>query len=103
MSAPDPFGSPGWDYQLRSPGPLLGPHAAAAAEMVRRQAADRRARQEAAIRAELTERVRAGIAAVLDGHPGVDKARRTDIYESAAEAAVNALEQFYNDGRKAMQ
>jgi hypothetical protein len=67
-----------------------------------RAAAAEQARVEAEIRAELTERVKRGIAAVLDGHPGVDKARREEIYGTAAEAAVGALAEFYAEGTAAI-
>ena len=89
----DPFGSPGWDS------------IAAMQEWTSRQAADRAAREEAAIRAALTERVKTALINTVDhgefgdasGHLGGDG------FDAMAAAAVDALEQFYNDGRKAMQ
>ena len=107
MTAPDPFGTPGWDELRRipHPGPLRGPDAAAVAEMVRRQPADRAAREEAAIRSALTERVKAALIQTVDdgefgdasGHLGGDG------FDALAAAAVGALEQFYRDGHEAMR
>lgn len=112
MSAPDSFGTPGWDSlrvrgvpQVPNLGPLRGPHAAAVAEMVRRQAVEAAAREEAAIRTALTLRIKtAMMQAIGDGDFGDASGHLgTDGFDALAKAAVDALEQFYNDGRKAMQ
>lgn len=109
MSAPDPFGTPGWDafaatarqyFEIRPPSEAV----AAVRTNVERQLRADQARQEAAIRAELTARVKAALIDTVDhrfgdasGHLGGDG------FDALAAAAVGALEQFYNDGAEAMK
>ncbi|MHA0288239.1 hypothetical protein ACXYX3_17540 [Mycobacterium sp. C3-094] len=106
MTAPDPFGTPGWDA-LRSRRDHFPPTMATAeviAELARRKAVEHQAREEAAIRAALTKRAKTALIDTVDhgdfgdasGHLGGDG------FDAMATAAVDALEQFYNDGRKAM-
>ena len=115
VTAPNPSGSLDW-HALRSRRDHFPPTLATAeviAELARRKVAEHQTREEAAIRAALTERVKKAIFTSMNAqlrpvaggldHQAFDFDEDYGLdWDAVAEAAVDALEQFYNDGRKAM-